>query len=490
MRRIHGALIAPFVFFSFTGFLACGSGGGDSPSGSVPDGGSDAPGQPPTGDGGAGADADASPLACAPLAEEDLPASPIAWDGAPRTSADGFTTVYPAPDGTPPTRIRSAPGGSTWAVSVDAVYSWNGATGRVHSVDVDTDLVAISPVSDDDVWAVGYESTVAHWNGSAWSVDNLSMASALSGVHARTADDVWAVGNFGVVGHFTGGAWSTTSLPGKPALVDVWAVSANDVWATEFSGGVWHYDGTWTKVTASGAGTFNAVWASGPDDAWAAGAEGLLHGGAASLAPAAVPGASGKGFVAVWGSGANDVWAADGTATYHSLNGAWTTVPGKTRWLTGRAANDVIALGDTHVRRFDGNAWSDVFQVGFPAINGAWKSPNGDLWFAGAKGTILRVRDGKLRRMTTISRATWCARFRTASLRGSPRSRDRARTTSGRSRTPPPRTTTERRGRRCRSRRTRSSRRRRPMRGRRARASSTGTAPRGSRSTSACRTIR
>lgn len=387
------------LFISIGGFLACSStvsGGGDVPSsssGGLPDAGADASPAP----------SDASPpLACAPLVEEDLPASPVAWEGAPRCAVDGFCTLYPAPTNGAPTRIRSAPGGSTWAVSVDAVYAWKGKTGRVHSVDVGTDLVAISPVSDDDVWAVGYESTVAHWNGSAWTVDRLSLASALSGVHARATDDVWAVGNFGVVGHWNGSAWSTTSLPGSPALVDVWALSANDVWATEWNGGVWHYDGAWTKITSAGTTTWDAVWAAGAGDAWIAGEKGLLRGGPSSLAPVAVPGVTG-GFDAVWGSSASDVWAANGSSTFHFTGGAWTTQPARTRWLTGTSANDVTALGDTHVRHFDGTSWSDVFPVAFPAIRGAWRSPNGDVWFAGAKGTILRARDGKLRRLTTAA---------------------------------------------------------------------------------------
>lgn len=383
------------------GLFACGSSGGEGAgpsSGGEPDAAGADGGIAPSGDAGA----DAAP-ACAPLAVEDLPASPIAWQGAPRCAVDGVCTVYPAPTNGAPTRISAAPGGSTWAVAVDAVYAWKGAAGRVFSLDVETDLVAISALSDDDVWAVGYESSVAHFDGAAWTVSKLSLASALSGVHARAADDVWAVGNFGVVGHFDGNAWTSTALPGSPALADVWAAAADDVWAAEWNGGVWHYDGAWTKVADPAGGSFVAAWASGPNDAWLAGNDALLRGGPTTLAPVSIPGAGTSGFRAVWGSGPNDVWAAGATNTFHLAGGAWKKEAFRTRWLTGRSASDVVALGDTHVRQWDGATWSDVFRVAAPALRGGFRSPGGDVWFVGDEGTILRLRDGQLRKLTTTA---------------------------------------------------------------------------------------
>jgi hypothetical protein len=312
---------------------------------------------------------------------------------------DGVRNVYPAPTAQPPTRIRSLASGSTWAVAGDAIYSWNGTSGKIYNLDVGTDLLAIAPITDSDVWAVGYSSLVAHWNGGTWTVDTLPLGSALSGVSALSANDVWAVGNFGVVGHFTG-TWSAVSLPGSPALEDVWAVGPNDVWASEWNGGLWHYDGTWSKVTSAGTGGFGAVWSPAAGDVWALGDEALYRGNATAVATYTVPGASTTfGLEAVWGSSASDVWVADSTSMFHFANGAWSTTPGGARWLTGRNANDVLAVGATHVRRFDGNAWSDVFQVGFSPLNGMWRSPNGDIWFAGANRTILRERNGELRRM-------------------------------------------------------------------------------------------
>lgn len=309
--------------------------------------------------------------------------------------------VHPAPIARPPSRIHSASSGSTWAAIGDAIYSWNGTTGKIHNLDVTSDLVAVAAISDSDVWAVGEASLLAHWNGSQWTTSTLSLGSALSGVFALATNDVWAVGNFGVVGHWNGSEWSAVSLPGSPALQEVWAVSANDVWAGEWNGGLWHYDGTWTKVTSAGTDGFGAVWSPGAGDVWALGDDVLYRGNASSVAPFTVPGATAFGFDGVWGSSSTDVWLSDAASTFHFANGTWTKTAGGARWITGRSASDIHAIGDTHVRRFDGGAWSDVFQVGFPALKAAWRSPNGDVWFAGAKGTILRARNGELRRMTT-----------------------------------------------------------------------------------------
>lgn len=434
MRRRVVVREVVFAVFLLSAFAGCASVAGGSGAGFGSGG--DAGVDDPTRDAGTRSERDGEgglePEQCAPITEEAIAPPVIAWEGSPPCAKDGFCVVYPSPTGQIPTRIRSTPGadGSTWAVSGDVIYAWRGTTGRIHHVDVDADLLAISPVSDSDVWAVGENERLAHWNGSTWTVTQLDKGSALSGVHARASDDVWAVGNFGVVGHFNGTSWSSVYLPGSPALDDVWAVSANDVWAAEWNGGAWHYDGvSWTKIPSAGTKTFHAVWASSAGDGWLAGDDGLFRGAPSALAAVTVPNANALGgFEGVWGASADDVWVIRTSDAFHLHDGTWTKEQigsgthgfAGASWITGRAGspNDVVAVGDTHVRAWNGAAWKDVFQVSFPAINASWKSPGGDLWFVGANGTILRAaQGGALRAMktaatkesTTNLRAVWGA---------------------------------------------------------------------------------
>lgn len=151
-----------------------------------------------------------------------------------------------------------------------------------------SDVVAVAP---DDVWAVGTWFTKAfddrtltlHWDGTAWhripspNVGPVSAANDLVSVSAVATDDVWAVGVRGLhtlTMHWDGTAWSVVGSPtpgGNADLGGVVAVGVDDVWAV---GGyvdrqanavrtlVEHWDGTvWTVVESANKGTSdNHLW--------------------------------------------------------------------------------------------------------------------------------------------------------------------------------------------------------------------------------------
>ncbi|MDQ6694891.1 MAG: S-layer homology domain-containing protein [Chloroflexota bacterium] len=166
-------------------------------------------------------------------------------------------------------------------------------------------LVGVSALTNNDVWVVGAsfngsnpgQTLVEHWDGNAWSVvpsPNVgSSGSELVAVSAVAGNDVWAVGDHGsgnasqtLVEHWNGSIWSVVPGPSpgtSTVLNGVSAVAGNDVWA---SGGYFdgnatqtlaeHWDGTsWSVVPSQNPGaasnTFagvsalvnNAVWAAG-----------------------------------------------------------------------------------------------------------------------------------------------------------------------------------------------------------------------------------
>jgi hypothetical protein len=170
----------------------------------------------------------------------------------------------------------------------------------------------VAMIDADDVWAVGYWSTVPdappspfieHWNGRRWKpVDNpvLGTWSELHGVAATGPDDVWAVGNTEVqvgddalveralIEHWDGKAWTVVRSPvvGRLSafgLESVDARSASDAWAVgEVAEGStqetlsFHWDGDrWSRVPTVdpsnefqllggvAAASRNRVWAVG-----------------------------------------------------------------------------------------------------------------------------------------------------------------------------------------------------------------------------------
>ena len=204
---------------------------------------------------------------------------------------------------------------------------YNGtAWGQVYAPDAPTSsnvLYSVSPVSANDIWAVGYaygyksaisvdEGIIEHWDGTAWS----HVASphpgqnddSLFAVKAVSANDVWAVGYYvntnhweqTLIVHWNGTAWSRINSPNpggsnnQNELSGVDAESANDAWAVGdyYVGGtdeslILHWNGTaWLKFNSQNPGAFSNILASvavvpgtGGNDAWAVGEYQNTNGG-------------------------------------------------------------------------------------------------------------------------------------------------------------------------------------------------------------------
>ena len=152
-------------------------------------------------------------------------------------------------------------------------------------------LSDIDAVASDDIWAVGTRFTKAfddrtltlHWNGTTWSrvaspnAGPASAANDLVSVSAVGTDDVWAVGLRGLKSlalHWDGTAWAVVASPTPEGIADLAAVVAlatDDVWAV---GGfvdhtanavrtlVEHWDGTgWSVVASANKGpSDNHLW--------------------------------------------------------------------------------------------------------------------------------------------------------------------------------------------------------------------------------------
>jgi len=177
------------------------------------------------------------------------------------------------------------------------IEHWNGAAWQVipSPGQGGERLHAVAAVSASDVWAVGRvaqqnptrnRTLVLHWNGSAWQnipSPNVGDLSELLAVSAVAPNDVWAVGKSSqtdgapsqrLVMHWDGTAWTVVSDPlmtGNGVLQGVKALSSKDVWVVGVNNDaplVAHWDGAaWTEVR--GLGPDNVPWAvtAAPDGA-------------------------------------------------------------------------------------------------------------------------------------------------------------------------------------------------------------------------------
>ena len=147
----------------------------------------------------------------------------------------------------------------------------------------DSQLSDVVALSSDDVWAVGYHEAdrsgqgdiihqvlVLHWDGTTWSTMPVSEAvvrasdesSELVDITAVSQNDIWAIGKGGdrvpIAIHWNGSAWVNTGNPFPDIFVNIEAIAAishNNVWAVggHMTGGtparISHWDGKqWTEV--------------------------------------------------------------------------------------------------------------------------------------------------------------------------------------------------------------------------------------------------
>ena len=334
------------------------------------------------------------------------------------SSASSVRTLSPsaAPSASPSGGGSAAPCAPTWQLSAALVPSGAAAA--------NTQLAGVAAISATDVWAVGSSATsetaapttfTEHWNGTAWSIvksPDASNAATLGGdqltaVTAVSADDVWAVGYVGttvlnyastaqlsaaqvqtLIEHWNGTSWSIVDAPDVASrdgvepwdvLTSVAAISTDDVWAvgvTEWSlvqspsGAlaaqplVEHWNGTyWSIVTVPDP-------EAGPPD-WA------LTQGATQPANAALVGSS--ALLGVTAGSVEDVWLVGGyetdMGTTDSTPSAWETL---TEHWNGTSWSIVQAPDATLPEQLtDGSNQPDDL------LTSAAEAPGGILWAVG-----------------------------------------------------------------------------------------------------------
>ncbi|HKZ76029.1 MAG TPA: hypothetical protein VJ259_05140 [Actinomycetota bacterium] len=324
--------------------------------------------------------------------------------------------------------------------------AWEVAT----SVDPDQEgnqLLAVTAVAADDVWAVGgfgppdapSSTLVERWNGTIWFVvaspNDGTTVNVLNAVAAAAPDNVWAVGRSSsgagdrpLVEHWDGERWSVSpvAVPGGGVLHGVAAVGRN-VWAVGSSGIpgseqalILRWDGvTWTPEAIPafpGPSALLAVRAVGPRDVWAIGSRGnrplVLRFNGTRWRTVPIPARA--PLVAIEPVAGGQAWAL-GSAIYQWDGTTWAPVGaarhgGELHGVAAVSTEDVWAVGSSPgseegatralVQRFDGTRWAIVPGPGVPgsgsgvpgseALTGAAALPDGTMWAVGYRDTANR----------------------------------------------------------------------------------------------------
>jgi hypothetical protein len=347
----------------------------------------------------------------------------------PTSTATGSSTPTPTPTSTgiPSPTLTPGPGpGGVW----NDIPSPN--TGSPHNY-----LYGVAAIASNDVWAVGgygnlttyAQQLIQHWDGQNWTLAATPTLTTtfneLLAISAVSANDVWAVGGangLGLIEHWDGTSWSVVPHP-NPGIGNrfqgVAAVASDDVWAVGYQGGadglsqtlVEHWDGTsWSVVPSPNVpnqhNSLTAVTAvpGSPDELWAVGRASpavpfILHwnGSQWSIVPSP-PAGSVPLLYGVVAIATNDVWAVGWTGgdsgpitlTLHWDGSSWSVVPSPNPsstynylWAVDASATDnVWAVGDFNapgghqqnlLLRWNGTTWVQV-----PGDNTA---PDGDQFF-------------------------------------------------------------------------------------------------------------
>lgn len=128
-----------------------------------------------------------------------------------------------------------------------------------------------------EAWAGGEGRTLLYFDGTTWVRENLPAGFETIGhVWAASRNDVF-LGMGDAVYRWTGTLSSPQPL--TEVVSAIWGAASDDVYVTTYSGTLWHYNGTWSVVSAAinVCGGARSVWGRSATDVYVVGNEGLCR---------------------------------------------------------------------------------------------------------------------------------------------------------------------------------------------------------------------
>jgi hypothetical protein len=233
---------------------------------------------------------------------------------------------------------------------------------------------AVYGMGDEDVFAVGDFSAIAHYDGSAWSLTSAGFVGGFRDIWANSTTSVFAVGDGGVY-TYDGTSWKPQFNTGNNYYPCVWGSDATDVWCGSTTNAISHWNGTsWTSYALPSYNYFQDMWGISSSDIYAVGQSGgtnlgtVWHFNGTIWTEMTPPGITNAVFYSVWGTAWNNVYVAGDGTTIRRWNGSsWVTMsvsglPASEQIaaIRGRSANDVYVAFRSSVYHFNGSVWTDT----------------------------------------------------------------------------------------------------------------------------------
>ncbi len=305
-----------------------------------------------------------------------------------------------------------------FATETGTLYYWNGEDPvKIHPQDALTnaDLMDVWSISENDVYAVGSDSTVLHWTGLDWQVIPVEIPNAdFLSVWAADSENVYIAGNTtenptGIVLRGHGTTWEV--LPDYPSsswLHDLWGFGVDDLVVANSYGGSYHWDGTvWSQYNTEGffGAYFPTIWGRSSDDFYLAGYQ--EHGGPGHTNLEAwlyhwngsqfetVFHGYASNYRGLWGDEDNNVYLGGENSIYH-FDGIEThkifesQSLGTVQGIFGFDSNTVFAVGNGNIFSWDGLCWRQRREPCGNTLNAIGGTDVDHMYAVGDNGLILQ----------------------------------------------------------------------------------------------------
>ncbi len=289
------------------------------------------------------------------------------------------------------------------------IMKWDGSRWTEHSYGTRAFMTSIWGCGPDDVYAAGTNS-INHWNGCNWTEVLFTSGMSIDDIRGTDSHNVYASGYdwdmyTGFVMCWDGSDWTRMTLqPSQRRIKAVWASSPDDLWAASDHRWLYHWNGqVWEDISLGGLNYFTDVWGLGPDEVYVIGS-GELEGGLVlrwdgsewlDIYDLEDP----SGLKKIWGTGSNDLFVstAGERQIMHWDGTLWTPQLDPLEWTSaftdiwGVTSDDVYVTTEASgVAHWDGTTWSHIMIPTQFMINGIWGSSADDFYITGQFGATLR----------------------------------------------------------------------------------------------------